>query len=314
MAVKTECYLLNEKNDNIMNNQTSTYQGIKKLTLLLCLAAFPILAFGQATDLESVVAEAQKAGIEQSTLDEIRSKARQGGLADEDIAELVRPAVDLAQQGLPADIIFSKVMEGLSKNVPANRISAVLQKIKGATEQSEPVVDRWMNASNAGDQIPSGSDMSEEEFRSEMISSVSKGLMSGVPEGEISALLDEVTSTGALAQSSPRSVATAVRVFPELPTTAENPEKSRSFIIRSLKSGFNSSELQKLPGAMTVAQRRSQLPAASVIEGVAQQLRSGVPAKQILKNLFNGNIGGGPPGSIPKGLDNKPNQGGGGNG
>jgi hypothetical protein len=46
-----------------------------------------------------------------------------------------------------------------------------------------------------------------------------------------------------------------------------------------------------------------------VIEGVSKQMSGGIPAKQILQNLFNGNVGGGPPGNVPKGLGNKQNRG-----
>jgi hypothetical protein len=54
---------------------------------------------------------------------------------------------------------------------------------------------------------------------------------------------------------------------------------------------------------MNMAQRRSQLPAQAVAQGLSRQLQGGLPASQILQNLFNGEIGGGPPGNVPPGLD-----------
>lgn len=284
----------------------ATYQGIMKISLLACLFVVPVIGLSQATDLPAVVEEAKKAGIETSVIEEIKTRARQGGLADEQIADLIRPAVGLAKQNLPSDMVFKKALEGLSKNIPANRIAGVLQNIGEATQRSAPVVDGWMSRSDVASQIAGSSAMSEEAFRNEMISSVTKGVSQGVPEEEISALLNDISSSGVVPKTTPQSISTAVRIFSELPTTAEAPGMSRDFIVRSLKNGFDSSELQKLPGAMAVAQRRSQLPAASVIEGVSKQLQGGVPAKQILQSLFNGKIGGGPPGSVPQGLDNKP--------
>jgi hypothetical protein len=80
-------------------------------------------------------------------------------------------------------------------------------------------------------------------------------------------------------------------------------------IVRSLKAGFDASELQKLPAAIKMAQQRGQLPAANVIEGISHQLNAGVPAQQILQNLFDGNIGGGPPGGTPPGLEKRQKRG-----
>lgn len=281
----------------------------RTLVLMSSMLMVSVIAGAQGTELSDLLKRAQKLGIEESQLQEIRNRAQQQGLNNQEIAQLIEPAVSLADQNLPSEAVFSKALEGLSKGVPANRITAVLQNIRSATREAAPVVESWMARGEVQDMIAGKEEIPRPEFRNEMIKSVSRGFMENIPSEVMNKLLDDVADPSILAKTDPQSIAAAVRIFPDLPAASENPGRARSFLVRSLKSGFVSSDLQKLPGAMSVAQQRSQLPAAKVLEGVSNQLQSGIPAKQILQNLFNGNIGGGPPGSLPKGLDNIPGRG-----
>ncbi len=61
--------------------------------------------------------------------------------------------------------------------------------------------------------------------------------------------------------------------------------------------------------ALNMAQKRSQIPASNIIRGVGNQLQNGVPARDILNNLFDGKVGGGPPGNIPRGMEDNPGKG-----
>lgn len=278
--------------------------------LLWCLLmALPALLHAQDTGLDDLIRRAQAAGIEQSNLQQLQQRAGQQGLSNEELASLIEPAVSLAEQNLPSDAIFNKALEGLSKGVSPNRIMPVLQNLRDNTMRMAPVVDNWMGKPEVGNMLQQNEGMNRNAFRNEMIKSVSRGSSAEITSESISALLDEVGSDDVMNESTPQSIVAAVGIFAELPTSAQNPEMSRSLLIRSLKAGFSSSDLQKLPGAMSVAQQRSQLPAASVVQGVANQMRDGIPAQEILKNLFNGNVGGGPPGGIPPGLENKPDRG-----
>lgn len=281
----------------------------RTLVLMSSMLMVSVIAGAQGTELSDLLERAQKLGIEESQLQEIRNRAQQQGLNNQEIAQLIEPAVSLADQNLPSEAVFSKALEGLSKGVPANRITPVLQNIRSATREAAPVVESWMARGEVQDMIAGKEGIPRPEFRNEMIKSVSRGFMENIPSEVMNKLLDDVADPSILAKTDPQSIAAAVRIFPDLPAASENPGRARSFLVRSLKSGFVSSDLQKLPGAMSVAQQRSQLPAAKVLEGVSNQLQSGIPAKQILQNLFNGNIGGGPPGSLPKGLDNIPGRG-----
>lgn len=278
--------------------------------LLWCLLmALPALLHAQDAGLDELIRRAQAAGIEQGNLQELQQRAGQQGLSNDELASLIAPAVSLAEQDLPSDALFNKALEGLSKGISPSRILPVLEKLQSNTVRMAPVVDNWMGKPEVANMLQKNEGMTPNAFRNEMIKSVSRGSSAEITSESISALLDEVGTDDVMNESTPQSIVAAVGIFAELPTSAQNPEMSRSLLLRSLKAGFSSSDLQKLPGAMSVAQQRSQLPAASVVQGVANQMKNGIPAQEILKNLFNGNVGGGPPGGIPPGLENKPDRG-----
>lgn len=119
-------------------------------------------------------------------------------------------------------------------------------------------------------------------------------------------VLTNLTDGGIIQGTRPSSILAGISILSDMPVSAQRPDVARGIVIRAIQSNFSASDIQKLPGAMNVAQRRSQMPAAAVLEGVSQQLRENTPASQIIQNLMNGDIGGGPPGNSPPGLENRP--------
>lgn len=282
--------------------------------LLLALVLSPALLQAQTASIQELMEQARNKGIEQAQLQELQKRAQSRGLTDQQLMEIIEPAIALADENLPSETILQKALEGLSKGVPANRMMPVLKNMQRSLRNAGPVVESWIRQPNVQEMMNRpNAGMNGQQFRSEMIKATSRGLMNDIPAGEIQKLLDEIGSGEFSDNTEPSNIVASVGVFGELPTTSEQPEASRSLIIRSLKGGFKTAEIQRLPAAMKVAQQRSQLPAASVIEGVARQMKGGIPAKKILQNLFNGNVGGGPPGGTPPGLENKQNRGNSGN-
>lgn len=289
-------------------------QKILVIPLLCFLVLLPGLVQAQNASVQEIMDRAAKQGIERTQLQELQKRAQSKGLTDQQLIEIMEPAVTLAENNLPSDIILQKALEGLSKGVPANRMLPVLKSMQQSVQQAGPMVESWVQRPEVRQMVNKpGGGMSEQHFKNEMVKATSRGLMNNIPSDEIQKLLNEISSQELTDNIGPSNVVASVGVFAELPGTVEQPEASRSLIVRSLKGGFRTVEIQRLPAAMKIAQQRSQLPAASVIEGVARQMRGGIPAKQILQNLFNGNIGGGPPGGTPPGLENKQNRGNSGN-
>ncbi|GAA5520814.1 hypothetical protein LQ318_03680 [Aliifodinibius salicampi] len=277
----------------------------------MCLWLWPLeKVHAQNTDLSVLVERAEAAGMEQVTLSELQNRAQSQGISNEQLGQILKSALSLSEQNLPGQLAIEKALEGLSKGVPGERLIPAVNRIGQGMRQAAEVVDPWMGRNEVQGLLKqSGQSMSENGFRNEMIKATSKSFVQNVPSDNVQSIFHEIGSEEIISRSTPGDLITAVSILPDLPTTANQPKVSASFIVRALKGGFDADKLQQLPSAMKMGQQRSQLPAASIIEGVAQQMDNGTPAKQVLQNLFNGNIGGGPPGNIPKGLENRPDRG-----
>jgi len=142
------------------------------------------------------------------------------------------------------------------------------------------------------------------------VNQIARGIRDNVGDDTYTSVLSGISGEKGLSETPPANVIAAISIIPELPgTAAEQAKIARSFIIQALKSGFTPPDLQQLPIALSQAQSHAQLPAASILTGASRQMAMGTPAADILQNLFNGNIGGGPPGNTPPGLKNKPDKG-----
>ena len=248
--------------------------------------------------------QARDAGIEQSVLDEFQGHVNDKSITEDQLASIIRSAIAMSKQDLPADILINKALEGFSKGVPGERVVSVIGQLEQSVGKAAAIVDPWMKKPEVQQMMNrSGSAMPKERFRNELTKATSKSFMQNMSSESLGKVFDQVGSSSVLSKSGPAEVIAAMGILPDLPSSGSNPGRAGEFVVRALKGGFNANELQKLPSAMKVAQQRSQLPAASVIEGVAGQMQGNIPAKQILQNLFNGKVGGGPPGDIPKGID-----------
>lgn len=277
-------------------------------TLCLIIVAFADVS-SQDRGLTDMISQARSAGIGEADISRLQNRAGERGISDEQLLLFLQPAVEMAEQNLPADIVFQKALEGIAKGIPAGRMIPVLDGLKEHSMQAASVIDPWMQREEVKAFVAKDGKSSEVNFRNEMIRA---GVKSVSPENqtrEIEQLLSAIDNSSVLDKTTPASVLAAVNIIPDLPASARRGEVMSSLVSKALGNGFNAEEMQKLPVAMNAAQRRSQLPAATVMEGVANQLQGGIPAEQILQNLFNGNVSAGPPGNIPRGLENRPDRG-----
>ncbi len=288
------------------------YKNILISGCLLVLVTANVLA---QDNISALIQKAEDNGIQRSTLMELQARAQDRDMSDQQLSQIIQSAIGMSEQNLPADIAVQKALEGLSKGIPGNRIAPVIERVWQSTAQAVEVIDPWIERPEVQRMVNrSQGVMTGEKFRSDMSKAVSKSLMQNISSETVGDILNQIGTESLLSTSSPSDIVVAMGILPDLPTANEQPQISGSFIVRALKEGFKANDLQKLPSAMKIAQQRNELPAASVMEGVADQMQGGIPAKQILQNLFNGNIGGGPPGNIPRGLENRPDNRGNGNG
>lgn len=264
----------------------------------------PANTVAQNGSLAELIESAQAAGIEQSKISDLQARAEVRGISDEQLMSIIRPAVSMAKMNLPHEMIFEKAFEGMSKNVPFERMQPVFSSIMESSERAAGYVDEWVVRPEVGRMLERSSErMDQNRFRNEMVRAGAKTLSQNFDGEAFRETLSAVAEDRIINTVRPSSVLAAINILSDLPSAAQQPTQTVGIVLSALEGGFGASDLQKLPGAMNMAQRRSQLPAQAVAEGFSQQLRGGLPAAQILQNLFNGQVGGGPPGMTPPGLD-----------
>ncbi len=282
----------------------------KKILFLLFIGGVLLLSltgtlFAQQQNLNTVLEKAQKYGIKKPTLTELQQRAQVQGLNDEQLIELIQPAIDMAGQGLSPNFALEKAMEGLSKNIPASSIIPLLQRIDQTAAEAAQIVNAWLKKPGVKKMVVNSWDgMSEEEFRNELIRVTAKALNKNISEETVNEIFEEMEDERVLVKTSPSDIVAAMGVLSNM-SQGVDQSQSAKFVVQALKGGFTANELKDLPFKMSMAQQRGELPAASVIESVSEQLNGGVPAKKILQNLFAGEL----PGSIPKGLKNRSDRG-----
>lgn len=277
-----------------------TNKNSRKITLLAVLTVMllmPFAVFAQLGD-NAMLERGLSSGLDQAQLERVLERANERGIEQGDLARLLEPAFELAERNLPSDYMMQKLVEGFAKGVPAGRMMPLMNSIQENTPRAVSITDNWTEKpevvsfmERSGEQGP--------QFRNELVSANLKSLTQQVSPELLESVLDGIGQQSVLDRTTPRSIIAAVGILPDLPASARQSGAARSLIARAVEGGFSPPDLQKLPGAMNAAERRSQLPAASVVEGVAQQLGKGIPASQVLQNLFNGNVNPGPPANIP---------------
>jgi len=301
---KKKEYLFTVKKAKIMKSSKQHIISLKGMLLILFISVNPFLAIAQEGSLSDLIEQARAVGIEQEILNNLQNRAQTHGISNADLMAIIQPAVSMAEQNLPYGMIFDKALEGISKRVTSGQLQPVLNSIAENSAEAAQLVDSWMNRPEIDRMLArSGNRMDHGAFRNDMIKAGSKGLMNNFDRDVLESTFESVAASSAMEHASPSGIFTAINILSDLPTAAKEPAQSARMVLNALEGGFNASELQKLPGVMSMAERRSQLPAQAVALGFTQQLQQGLPASQILNNLFNGDIGGGPPGNIIPGLN-----------
>lgn len=267
-----------------------------------------------AQDLSGLMDRGEQAGIDRERLTRVVDRAEGQNFSQDDIYALLEPAVNLAENNLPYEFIIQKSMEGLAKRVPAENVRNVLGDFERGISRSAEIIDPWLEEEgvrSAVEREMRGRDQAEamSQMRNNLIQSSAQALQQNVGEENLNSFLTEITQISGQRNISVSAVASAMRVMSDLPTAQEHPELSNEILVNAVKSGFNANQMQQLPSAMNTAQFFSQLPAESIGRGISEQMREGTPGHQVLENLFQGNVQGGPPGFVPPGRDGAPGRG-----
>lgn len=280
------------------------------------------VTLGQTPDIEALIERGNQAGINASQMRAVVDRAQQASLSGEATAELLRPAIELAEQDLPASPVLAKSLEGLAKNVPARRMNPVLAKLRSRTERSGTIVSEWIQRPEVREflDIPDNAQGQgpPEKARKKMITAITNAQQQDIPAETIQSFLDNLPSSVERRPVRMSTVATAVNILPDLPGSKSTPKASRALLSAALDAGYNPESLRQLPAALRSARQASQQPPGILVAGAAQAIARGTPAADVLQGLFQGTVpgvgppggrGGGPPAGGP-GSGKPPGQGG----
>ncbi len=258
----------------------------------------PIAAPAQEASVQSLITQGEEAGADVELMRNVASRAETAGLDPEQTAGLLRPAVSLAERDLPTVPLLNKTLEGLSKQVPAARMTPVLQQFRGDTERAGELVSTWMGREEVkGLAGETGGPSSGE--RTQLITDVTEAKRQGVSLGAIEQFLDVLPESVERRPVTFSEVSAAVSVMPDLPSSGDHPEVTQQLLTAALNAGYEGESMRQLPAALEHAQQESQRPAAAVARGAAQAIDRGVPAASVLRSLFQGTMpGSGPPSDV----------------
>ena len=273
--------------------------------LLIFLAVPPLSAQEHRQSLESTLMEAEKQGIPEQDIDNFVDRARGKNISDDEIAAMLQPAIKLAAQNLPYNLVIQKSLEGMAKGVQPTLIMKVENKLQTNTLEASHMTDDWIQKPPVQSMLARSSEQNQGNgYRNLVLATVAKVLFQDVPKNELGQLLSEMAQSDVCSKMDAKQVPMAIRILPDLATSKKHPDVSRSLIIQAIKGHFTAEQIQQLPMAMARAQQANQLPAEALAHGIGKQINEGVAPMTILQGLFEGNFPGGPPNGVPPGLNN----------
>lgn len=255
--------------------------------MLCTLLVVPPDALGQASSVSALLDRGEQAGANAELMRTVADRADKAGLSPTATADLLQPAVDLAERDLPTAPVLNKALEGLSKRVPPERMAPVLQQLRTRTEQAGQLVAAWVQREDTRALIGAEENIPE-PGRAELIASIADAQQQEVPAAAIETFLNDLPETTDRRPVPLSDVSVAVSILPDLSGDGESAQAAHQVLVAALDAGYDPESMRQLPGAIEQAQRETQQPAAAIAKGAAQAISWGTPADNVLRNLFRG--------------------------
>lgn len=270
---------------------------------VLCLFLMPSGVQGQTAEVEALIERGQQAGLDADQLNTVVQRAQESGLDANATRALLKPAVELAEQNLPAAPLLDKTLEGMAKRVPPAQMQPVLQQVRSHTEQAGNLVSQWAQRDEVRQMTGEGAEASDTDAsRSQLVTAAAEAQQQNIPLENLKQFLDGLPANTTRRPVPLSEVAVAVSVLPDLPGSQSAPKAAQDLLTVALDASYSSESLRKLPAAIESAQRENPQPVEALTRGAAQAIAKGTPATQVLQSLFQGSVPrGGPPGEIGNG-------------
>lgn len=268
--------------------------------LAVLLLVMPLGAAAQPTSsVRRLIERGTEAGIDAPLMEQIAQRVDQAGFGPGQSVQLLRPAVDLAEQDLPAQTVLRKALEGLAKRVPPSRIRPVLQRLHTHTQQAGALVEVWTEQPSVREMMgEAGTSALDGEARDQLVASAAQARAQNVPPDVVERLLETLPAETGRRPISPGDVVAAVQVLPELLDNGASPQATIQLLTSAVDAGYGPANLRQLPTAIRVAQQRNPRPVDVLARNAARAVARGLPAADVLGRLFEGGLPGGPPGDV----------------
>ncbi len=203
-------------NKTVMNLLKPLLNNIKLMLLTVLISAAPFLVHAQQGPLTELIDRARSAGIEQSQIDHLQRSAERSGISHSELMMIITPAVIMAENNLPWEMIFNKASEGMSKGIDHWQMELVLSSIAENAGRSAEFVDPWVQRSEVGRMLDRpGSGMDRNKFRNEMVKVGTKALTENFDGSVLEQTLNTIAEDGALENIRPSGVIAAINVLSE---------------------------------------------------------------------------------------------------
>jgi len=273
------------------------------LGLVFLVLALPTDTWAQPV--QSLLKKGETAGADVELMRTVASRAQHAGFDDAATADLLRPAVALAERDLPATPLLNKTLEGLAKQVPAGRMTPVLQQLQSHTQEAGTLVSTWLDRPDA--QALTGETGSAPTERNRLIADIAEARQQDLPGTTIENFLARLPEAVERRPVPLSEVATAVSAMPDLPGVRENPDVAEQLLSTALNAGYDAESLRQLPTALEQARRGSDRPSSALAKGATRAIARGTPAADVLRTLFQGGVPGvGPPAGAGEGAPSTP--------
>lgn len=273
--------------------------GLVLVTMLVGLLAGR--AVGQDSPVPSLIEQGGQAGADATLLRTVADRAQAANLSSQATADLLRPAVRLAEQDLPSTPLLNKALEGLAKRVPPARMTPVLQSLRDHTEWAGTLVTEWTAQESIRSMVTAAQDPPPRAEVDALVIGAAEARQQGMSPSTIEGFLASIPDATQRRPIPLSEIATATSVLSDLPGRAISSRAGQQLLISALNAGYDSESLRQLPAAMKQAQRQSQRPFTAIAQSASQAIAQGTPAARVLQSLFRGGVPGavgeGPPGA-----------------
>jgi len=267
----------------------------------------PGSTLAQPEPVQSVLEQGRAVGMDAELLRSVATRGEQNGLTPKETASLLRPAVALATDDLPATPLLNKTLEGLAKQVPVNRLTPVLDRMQGHVQQAGALASEWLGRSDVQDLVGASDEAPPPAERARLITNLADARRQNVSQEHLRAFLDNLPSATDRRPVPLAEVSTAVGVMPDLPGIQDNPDTAQQLLTAAINAGYDPESMRQLPVALASARRESQRPPIALARDAAQAISRGTPAANVLKGLFRGGVpGAGAPVDVGEGSPETP--------